>query len=156
MANAGKGAAAGRLVTTMLGRGFGILCARKGFGGRVNIPLALLHLGPRRRITIVRVKTGRPNRVGALIRVTRPSYNVVAGIKGTRLRKFNSFRKIVHAGKRLCSCLQRGKGTAVFVRGRGPRLGGVTRKLGYVHCKRASNLSIDKTMLSYSPFLRLS
>lgn len=153
VAKAGKGAAAGRLVSTILSGSRGMLCARKGLGGRVKIPVALLHLGTRRRLTIVRVKTGRPKRVGFLMRVTRPSCKVVAGIKGTRLRKFNSFRKIVHAGKRLCSCLHRGRSSAIFVRRSGTCLVSVTRNLGLVPCKDRSSLCMGKRIAKGSPCL---
>lgn len=155
VAKAGKGAAAGRLVSTILSRARGVLCARKGLGGRVKIPAALLQLGPRRSLTIVRVNTGRRKRVGFLYRVTRPSCNVVAGINGTRLRKFNSFRNMVGAGKRLCSFLHGGKGSAVFVRRSGPCLVGVTGKLGLVSCKDKRSLCIGNYVAKGSPCLTL-
>lgn len=133
VAKAGKGAAAGRLLTSILSAGCGLLCARNGLGGRVNMPLALLHLARSRRVTIVRVKTDRPNSVGRLISVTRPGCKVVAGIKHTRLRNFNSFRNIVGAGNRLCSCVHHA-GNGVFVGRSGGCLGRVTGKVRRIAC----------------------
>lgn len=155
VAKAGKGAAAGRLVTSILRGECRILCARNGLGGRVNIPLALLELAPRRRLTIVRVKTGRPNRVGTLAHVMRPSCNVVAGINGTRLRNFKSFRKIVGAGNRLCRRLHCGNGRVVFVSGSGRCLATVSRNLAHVYCnvRKKRKLCVDNGLNTYTPFL---
>ncbi len=169
VANAGNGAAAGRLVTSMLGRGCHARFARNGLGGRVNIPLAVLTVRPSYRVTIVRVNTGRPNRVHALISVTLPARKLVAGVNSTRLRKFNSLSNIVGAGHRLCSGLLHhndavflGASSSVVYRTCHHSLTSLGVPLSYargaVACDdhQGPRTHCRDRMATYAPFIRLS
>lgn len=100
-----KGADAGRVVTSMLSRGCGMLGARKGFGGRVKLPLAMFGVHRRRRITILRVKVDRFKSVGPLTGVTHPSIYIVAGVKCTRLRGLKAESKVLGRGDSVASCV---------------------------------------------------
>ncbi len=104
-----NGAAAGFVLAHVLSRGFGAIYAPRDFGAPVNIAHAVhSSLGPRARVFIYRVNTGRINGVGRSYIVTGPRRNVVASIKPRRLRAFGSVRGICGAGFRLRRFIDQG------------------------------------------------
>lgn len=103
-----KGASAGRVLCTILSRGFGARGARNGLGGRLNIPLALLSVPRSARTTIVRVNVSSFNRVAELSRVIRPAVYILAVVNRYRLRGLNSHSNILGTGARVFEGTHRG------------------------------------------------
>lgn len=107
VANDGNGAAAGSVVTTILSARFGITGARSGFGGRVNIPVAILSVRPGARVLIIRVKVSRFKRLSRLIRLISPSITMVAVVNRTRVRFFGAHSQVTSTGVRVARTLGR-------------------------------------------------
>lgn len=95
-----NGADAGRVVSSILRRGCDIRGATNGFGGRVNLPLAVFKVERDRRVTILRVNVSSFNRVRELSAVSYPSIVIVAGVNCYRLRFLNSESNILGTGAR--------------------------------------------------------